>query len=186
MDTLEAIRTRRSIRKFAGRPVEPEKLQMVLEAARLAPSWANMQCWRFVVVEDAKVKARISELSYVEAFFGPKGYKTNPAQKALAEAPVVIVACADPTKSGELRGEQYYMTDLGIAAQNLMLAAHSLGLGSVFVGVFDEDSIGLLLDIPPEIRIVGLFPLGYPLEEGKGGPPRKPLDEIVHYGAWKA
>ncbi len=78
------------------------------------------------------------------------------------------------------------MADLGIATENLMLASHSLGLGSVFVGVFDEENIGLLLNIPPEIRIVGLLPLGYPLEEGKEGPPRKPLDEIVYYGAWKA
>lgn len=186
MDTLEAIKNRRSVRKFSDRPVEPEKLQMVLEAARLAPSWANMQCWRFVVVEAPDVKARISELSYVEAFFATRGYKMNPAQKALAEAPVVIVACADPTQSGDLRGQQYYMTDLGIAAENLMLAAHSLGLGSVFVGVFDEENLGLLLNIPPEIRIVGLFPLGYPLEEAKAGPPRRPLDEIVFYGEWKA
>ena len=184
METLEAIKTRSSVRKFSDRPVEPEKLQAVLEAARLAPSWANLQCWRFVVVEDATFKAAISELSFVEAFFGPKGYKTNPAQNALAEAPVVIVACAEPTQSGELRGQQYYMTDVGIAAENLMLAAHALGLGSVFVGVFDEEALGELLEIPPQIRIVGLFPLGYPLEGGKGGPPRKPLEEIVFYGKW--
>ncbi|KAF0214764.1 MAG: hypothetical protein FD174_4308 [Geobacteraceae bacterium] len=186
MDTLEAITTRRSVRKFSDKPVEAEKLRAVLEAARLAPSWANLQCWRFVVVEDAGVKGKISELSYVEAFFKPKGYKTNPAQNALASAPVVIVACAEPLDSGDLRGQQYYMTDVGIATENLMLAAHALGLGSVFVGVFDEEAMGDLLGIPPEIRIVGLFPLGYPLEESKGGPPRKPLDEIVFYGKWKS
>ena len=186
MDTLEAIRTRRSVRKFSGRPVEPEKLLTLLEAARCAPSWANMQCWRFVVVQDQRVRERISELSYVEAFFATRGYKTNPAQKALAEAPVVVVACAEPSQSGDLGGQQYYMADMGIAAENFMLAAHSLGLGSVFVGVFDEEGLGDLLDIPPGIRIVGLFPVGYPLEEGKGGPPRKPLDEIVFYGKWKS
>jgi len=186
MDALESIRGRRSVRKFSDRPVEPEKLQQVLEAARQAPSWANLQCWRFVVVTDPAVKERISELSYVEAFFAPKGYKSNPAQKALATAPMVIVACGDPTLSGDLRGQPYYLTDVGIATENLMLAAHALGLGSVFVGVFDEESLGELLDIPPEIRIVGLFPLGYPLEEVKAGPPRKPLEEIVHYGKWRS
>jgi nitroreductase len=185
MDTLEAIRTRRSVRAFSGRPVEQEKLLAVLEAVRQAPSWANMQCWRFVVVEDPAVRARISELSYVEAFFATRGYKTNPAQKALAQAPLVIVACAEPEQSGDLGGQHYYMTDMGIAAENLMLAAHSLGLGSVFVGVFDEEQLGDLLDIPPGIRIVGLFPLGYPLDEGKGNPPRRPLDEMVFYGTWK-
>lgn len=186
MDALEAIRTRRSVRKFTDRPVEPEKLKAILEAAQMAPSWANMQCWRFVVVEDPAMKTKIGELSYVEAFFAPRGYKTNPAQKALATAPVVIVACAEPNQSGEVRGQQYYLTDVGIATENLMLAAHAQGLGSVFVGVFDEEQLGELLEIPPSIRIVGLFPLGYPLEEPKGAPPRKSLDEIVHYGKWKS
>ncbi len=186
MDTLEAIKTRRSIRKYTSRPVEPEKLQAVLDAARMAPSWANLQCWRFVVVTDPDVKARISELSFVEAFFGPKGYKANPAQKALAEAPVVVVACADPGQSGDLRGQQYYLADVGIAAENLMLAAHALGLGSVFVGVFDEQELGELLNIPAELRIVGLFPLGYPEGEPKAGPPRKALVDIIHYEKWQA
>jgi nitroreductase len=186
MNTLEAIRTRRSVRKFSDRPVEQEKLQAVLEAVQQAPSWANLQCWRFVVVQEQAAKERISELSYVEAFFGPLGYKTNPAQRALAEAPVVIVACGVPNQSGSLRGQEYYLADVGIAAENLMLAAHELGLGSVFVGVFDEEQLGELLDIPPELRIVGLFPLGYPLEESKAGPPRKPLDDIVCYGKWKS
>ena len=185
MDTLEAIKTRKSVRKFSDRPVEPEKLREVLEAVRLSPSWANMQCWRFVVVEDPAVRERISDLSYVESFFATRGYKFNPAQKAIAQAPVVIIACADPGQSGDLGGQQYYMTDMGIAAENLMLAAHALGLGTVFVGVFDEEALGELLNIPPGLRIVGIFPLGYPLEEGKPGPWKKSLDEIVCYGSWK-
>ena len=137
------------------------------------------------VEKKAVVKERIGELSYVEAFFATKGYKSNPAQKALAEAPVVIVACADPTESGALRGQQYYLADMGIAAENLMLAAHDVGLATVFVGVFEEQELGELLEIPPDLRIVGLFPLGYPEGEVKGGPPRKPLDQIVHYEKWK-
>lgn len=185
MEVFDAIKARRSIRKFLDKPVEPEKLQTVLEAARMAPSWANMQCWRFVVVQDQQVKAQISELSYVEAYFATRGYKTNPSQKALAQAPVVIVACADPAQSGNLWGQDYYMTDLGIAVENLMLAAHAVGLGSVFVGVFNEESLRDLLGIPADIRIVGLFPLGYPVEGGKAGPPRKPIDEIVYHGRWK-
>ena len=185
MDVIEAIGSRRSVRKFSDRAVEPEKLQTVLEAVRLSPSWANMQCCRLVVVQDATLKEKLSELSFVEAIFAPRGYKTNPAQDALAEAPVVIVACADPTQSGDLRGQKYYLTDVGIAAENLMLAAHAVGLGSVFVGVFDEEQVGDLLEIPKEVRIVGLFPLGYPLEPAKAGPPRKPLEEIVYYETWK-
>lgn len=185
MDALEAIKTRRSVRKFSDRPVEPEKLQTILEAVQAAPSWANMQCCRLVVVEDAEIRAKISEYSYVESYFASRGYKTNPAQKALAEAPLVIVACADPTQSGDVRGQEYYLTDVGVAAENLMLAAHAVGLGTVFVGVFDEENLGELLNIPPELRIVGLFPVGYAKEEGKGGPPRKPLTETVFYGRFE-
>ena len=184
METLEAIKTRRSIRKFSDQPVEPEKLQAVLEAVQQAPSWSNRQCWSLVVVQDQAIRTRISELSFVESFFATYGYKSNPAQKGLAQAPIVLVACADPQQSGDLRGEQYFMADLGIATQNLMLAAHDLGLGTVFVGVFDEEQLKGLLGIPPHIRIVGLFPLGYPATEAKGGPPRKPLAEFVHYGTW--
>ncbi len=185
METLEAIRTRRSVRRFLDRPVEPEKLRAVLEAARMAPSWANMQCWRFVVVQDPATRARIGELSHVEEYFAAGSYKTNPARKALGQAPVVIVACADPDRSGTRRDAQYFMTDVGIAAQNLMLAAHAVGLGTVFVGVFDEDGLSKLLGIPAGVRIVGLFPLGYPQDPDKAGPPRKPLDEIVCYGKWQ-
>lgn len=185
MDTLEAIRTRRSVRKFSDRPVEDEKLQSVLEAVQAAPSWSNMQCWRMVVVKSAETRAKISELSYVESFFSNYGYKSNPAQKGIADAPVVIVVCAFPDQSGELNGQQYYLTDAGIATENLMLAAHSVGLATVFVGVFDEEKLGDLLSVPPGVRIVGLFPLGYPLTEPKGGPPRKPLEEIVHYEKWR-
>jgi len=184
MDTIEAIKTRHSVRRFSDRPVEPEKLQAVLEAAGMAPSWGNMQCWRFVVVRDPALKAGISELAEVEPYCPPKGYKSNPAQHALADAPVVIVACAEPNRSSDMRCQQYYMTDVGLAVENLMLAAHALGLGSAFVGIFDEKRLGELLHIPYYITIVGLLPLGYPLNEPAGQSPRKPLDEIVFYDGW--
>jgi len=184
MDTLEAIKTRRSIRRFSEKPVEEEKLQAILEAVRMAPSWANRQCWRFIVVKDEDARKKISELSFVESFFSPLGYKVNPSKKGIAEAPVVIVACADPEQSGVIWSQYYYMTDLGIASQNLMLAAHELGLGSVFVGVFDEEKLRELLGIPANIRIIGIFPVGYPKDEKTAGPPRKPLSELVFYEKW--
>jgi len=184
METLEAIRTRTSTRAFSDRPVELEKIRTVLDAARHAPSWANMQCWRFVIVTDQVVKAAISKLSSVDTFFAEKGYKTNPSQKALAEAPLVIVACAVPNQSGDTHGQQYYMTDVGTAAENIMLAAHAVGLGSVFVSIFDDKKVADLLGIPPYIGIVGLIPLGYPAREATCKPPRKSLGEIVFWGKW--
>lgn len=184
MEFFEAVRTRRSIRRFAETPVDEAAVEKLLEAVRLSPSWANLQCWRFIVVRDAEVRAKISELSYVESFFAPLGYKSNPAKKGIAEAPVVIVACADTAKSGVIRGQEYYLTDIGIAAQTLMLAARAMGLGTVFTGVFDEEELKKVLKIPGSIRVVGVFPVGYPREEKKEGPPRRPLGEIVHLEKW--
>lgn len=155
MDIFEAIKTRRSIRKYQDRPVEEEKLKAVLESVQMAPSWANMQCWRLVVVKDRAKKERMSELSYLESYYATKAHKSNPARKALAAAPVVIVLCADPAESGSVRGQSYYLTDAGLAAENLMLAACGLGLGTVFVGIFDEDEVRTLLNIPLTIRMVG-------------------------------
>jgi nitroreductase len=183
MKTLEAIKTWKSTRKFQDKPIEEEKLEAILEAVRRAPSWANLQCWRLIVVEDAAVQQQLSELAYVESYFAPLGYKINPAQKGIEQAPVVIVLCADPDKSGKIRNQEYYLTDAGIASQNLMLAAHTLGLGTVFVGVFDEEKIRRLLAIPQEIRIVGLFPIGYPVDAGEPRP-RKSLGEIVFSEKW--
>ncbi len=184
MELFDAIKTRRSIRKYRDKPVEEEKLQAVLEAVRMSPSWANFQCWRLVVVKDKDVRAKISVLSYVESLFAPLGYKSNPSAKALAEAPVVIVLCADPAKSGTLWNQNYYLVDAGIAAQNLMLAARGLGLGSVFVGIHDEEKLKKLLNIPAGIRTVGLFPLGYPFEEQKGGPSRMPVEQFCFSERW--
>lgn len=186
MEFFETLATRRSIRKYREAPVEDEKLQAVLEAVRASPSWANMQCPRVVVVRDPETKRGISEISFVESFFAPKGYKSNPAREALAKAPVVLVLCADPAHSGKLRGQEYYLTDAGIAAQSMMLAARAQGLGTVFVGVFEEEPLRDLLGIPENVRVVGLFPLGYPAEEKKEGPKRKPLEELRYLERWGA
>ena len=186
MELFEAMKTRRSVRAYQDKPVEDEKLRSVLDAVRMAPSWANMQCWRMVVVKDKETREKISDLSYVESYFSPKGYKSNPSKKALAAAPVVIALCADPALSGVLWDQNYYLVDAGIAAQNLMLAARGQGLGTVFVGVYDEEKLKKLLNIPASIRIVGLLPLGYPTGETKDGPKRKPLDEICFNGQWGA
>jgi nitroreductase len=96
------------------------------------------------------------------------------------------VFCADPAQSGVLWDQDYYLVDAGIAAQNLMLTVRGQGLGTVFVGVYDEEKLKKLLNIPTSIRIIGLLPLGYPVEEKKDGPKRKPLDEICFKERWSA
>lgn len=185
MEFFEVLLTRRSIRRFKDQDIEKEKLDQLLEAVRTSPSWANKQCWRMVVVKSPEVRKQLSEASYVESFFAPLGYKINPAMKGLAEAPVVMVACADPSHSGTIRNQEYYLVDMGIAAQSLMLTARAMGLGTVFVGVYDEDRVKGLLGIPKEVRVVGLFPVGYPLKEPSEGPERKALNEIASIDNWQ-
>ena len=187
MEFFEAVANRTSIRRYSDRPVEQDKLDSIFQAVQQAPTWANMQCPRFIIVRDRAAKEKLSELSSSEALMAPMGYKANPSRKALAEAPVVVVACADPAASGSIRGQDYYLVDIGIAGQTLMLAASALGLATVFVGIYDEDGVRELLSIPEGVRVAGLFPLGYPLEPDrkKDRPGRKPLSETVYQDRWQ-
>jgi nitroreductase len=173
MDIFQAISDRRSIRKYQQRPVEPEKLEKVLDAARLAPSWKNLQCWRFLVLTDPERRRAL-----LEAF-----PEENPGKKAVAMAPCIIVVCADPAESGVENGIDYYVADTAIAFEHLCLAAQGLGLGTCWMGWFDESRIKEALDIPEGIRVVGLTPLGYPDQEPKPRP-RKELSEITFYENW--
>ncbi len=173
---MQAIRERRSVRRYRPDPVKPEDLQAVLEAARLAPSWANTQCWRFVVVRDPETKARLA------GALNPG----NPATAAITGAPVVIAACAATGQSGYKRGQvqtdkgDWFMFDVGIAMQNLALAAYSLGLGTVHVGLLDAAKAAEALGLPPGVVFVEMTPLGYP-DEPPRVIPRKDISEIVFY-----
>ena len=173
MDIFQAINDRRSIRKYKDIPVEWEKIGQVLDAARLAPSWKNMQCWRFLVLTAADKKDAV-----LSAF-----PDDNPGKKAIAQAPVVIVVCADPAESGRENGVEYYIADTAIAFEHICLAAHGLGLGTCCMGWYDEAVIKGELGIPDGIRVLGVTPLGYPDQEPKQRP-RKGLAEIAYYNDW--
>lgn len=174
---FDIIASRKSVRAFDERPIEKEKLEKCLEAARLAPSWANKQCWHFVVVQG---REDVDALGLVPAHI--KG------------APALVVACADPDKSGNVDGKPYYMVDVAIAVEHLVLTAWDLGIGTVWVGAFKEDRVKKALGIPANIRVVALIPMGYPADkEGlgarflrrvAGSANRKDMKEIVHWGKW--
>jgi nitroreductase len=179
MEVLEAIKTRRGIRRYKPHGVPEEKLNIVLEAGRWAPSWKNTQCWRFVVVKDREKKSKLAETLTPD----------NPAISAIKEAPVLIVACAELGKSGFFDGRaatdkgDWYMFDVALAMQNLALAAHSLGLGTVHVGAFDARKAAEILDVPPGVAVVEMAPLGYPAQEVKA-PSRKKLSELVFWESY--
>ena len=174
MDVHEAVAARRSIRRYKPDPVEEDKLTRVLDAARLAPSWKNMQCWRFIVVRGETGKAGILT-----------GFDdSNPGKKAITAAPVMIVLCADPQGSGKMGDKDYYLVDAGIAMENLMLAARAEDLGTCWLGEFNENPVKEALGIPPAWRVVGMTPLGYPDQDPKPRP-RKTLEEIVFSERWE-
>lgn len=170
MDVLEAIRTRRSIRNYDNQPVENEKLLNVLEAVRLSPSATNAQPWSFIVVTDRGVKERLRS-SFDKDWF--------------VSAPVIIVACGLPGEAWVRHdGEEYWKVDVTIAMQDLILVAWEEGLGTCWIGAFNEEEAKRALGIPEHVRVVAMTPLGYPAEEKGPVADRKPLEEIIHYDRW--
>ncbi len=170
MDVSEAIRTRRSIRKYRSKSVAKKKLMRILESVRLSPSAVNFQPWTFIAITDPEMKQKLRP-----AYGGDW----------LISAPVIIVACALLDKAWtKFDGEEYWKVDVAIAMQTLVLAAWEEGLGTCWIGAFNEEEAKKALDIPPNVRIVAMTPLGYPAEEKGPVTDRKPLEEIVKYEHW--
>ena len=181
MEVLEAIKTRRSVRHYKPDPVSDETLQIVLEAARWAPSWSNTQCWRFIVVRDEAMKSRLAETL--------TQWNSARSASSVTQAPVVIVACAELGKSGFKDGvlstdrDDWYVFDVALAVQNLVLVAHSLGLGTLHIGAFDAGEAARVLKVPPGVVVIEMIPLGYAERVGKT-PRRKELPEIASYESY--
>jgi nitroreductase len=166
-------------------PVDDALVGKVLQAARWAPSWANSQCWRIIVVRDEDIKSRLAGTMF--RFQRPDGPAPNPTAEAVTTAPVLIVMCALLKKSGcrpggepaTDKGDSWYMFDTGLAMQNLVLEAHELGLGTVIIGAFDAAKAGEILGVPEGYAVVAMTPLGYPDQEPRQVP-RKELSEFVY------
>ncbi|UTB32014.1 MAG: nitroreductase family protein [Methanobacterium sp. ERen5] len=169
MDVFEAIESRRSIRKYITKEVEQDKVDKVVESARIAPSAANRQEWKFLVVKDQKTRDQL-----VDACMG---------QKFVAQAPILIVACSTESEKIMPCGQYAYSVDLSIALSFMILEATELGLGTCWLGAFKEDEVKSILNIPEEIRLVGLTTLGYP-DESPDKRPRKSFEEVVVNEKW--
>jgi nitroreductase len=175
MELNEAIKTRRSIRAYKSDDVSDSTIEELFQLVKMSPSWANSQCWEFVVVRDKEVK---------EKLVGTMPER-NPAIKACSDAPVLIVALGKTGSSGfkkgspmTNKGDTWYMFDVGVAMQTLSLAAHGMGLGTVILGLFDAEKAGTILKVPEGTEVVAMTPLGYPAKDSKC-PPRKELKDFV-------
>ncbi len=170
MSVMEAIRTRKSVRRYLDKPVEDEKLAAIMEAARLAPSASNLQEWRFVIVRKPETKKKIVEMASNQKFMG--------------EAGAIIVACAETNEHVMPCGQKSYPIDLAIALDHISLAAVELDLGTCWIGAFNESKVKQLLGIPEKIRIVELMCLGYPADPSPEKKNRLPISRIVKYEQW--
>ena len=165
MDLFEVIEKRRSIRNYKPDPIPEEHLKKILEAARLAPSGGNRQPWRFIVVRDPERKEALAKASKNQMF--------------IADADVVVVALSDPTVYSSLGTKRRipYLQDPMIAVEHMVLAATALGYGTCWIGAFEEDKIKQILNVPEELAVVALLPIGVP-NENPPAKPRKPFEEI--------
>ena len=167
MDILNLLKSRRSIRIYQDKPVPQDLLLQILEAGRWAPTGANLQPWHFIVVTDAETRRRIGEVA--RFFF----IKSSHVEKA----PVVLVLGFDTRKG------KYGRYDATLAGGNMITMAASLGLGTCWIGAFDEPKVKEILEIPQDIEVIGLITLGYS-EERAEVPPRVELEKIVHWESW--
>ena len=173
MDVMTALTGHQSIKSYLPTPVEPEKIEKILEAGRLAPSACNNQCRKFIVVTDPDVKKQIHEKAGT--------------QTMIVEAPVVLVLCAtpDPDEPDLMPcGELKHPIDTALCGAYMMLEAYEQGLGTCWLGFFKQDAVKEVLQIPADVNVVTMIPVGY--HDGtQARKPRKPLTEIVSYNCYE-
>jgi nitroreductase len=181
METLDTIFKRCSLKsRISSRPIEPEKIDKILEAGRLAPSARNNQPWRFIVVQD---KELIQELT--RAF--------SESNQPIREAPVILITCARAVDDVIRDGREYYLFDVGLAVENMVLAATDLGLVTHLMTAFDEAQVKQILHIPEDVRAVVATPLAYPQDESYdqaaserlGNRTRKNIKELAYDNYWR-
>ena len=169
MDLYEAIRKRYSCRSYNSKPIEREKLEKVLEAARLAPSAKNLQDWRFIIVTDEQKRKELAIAANEQMF--------------IATAPAIIVGCSNCDQVMRC-GQSIAPIDVAIAMEHIALAATAEGLATCWIGSFYPEKVKKVLDIPKEIEVVELMPIGYPADK-ETHRPRENIEKIVSYEKWK-
>lgn len=177
MNTIECIKSRRSIRKYKPDPVEHSLIESIISAASFSPSWKNTQITRYIAIEDSSLLGKIAD-----AYTPP--YNSD----IIRQVPVLIAVTFLKGRSGFERDGSYttqkedrwQMFDAGVACQSFCLAAHEYGLGTVIMGIFDEDHISSLLEIPQDRELAALIALGYP-DIAPNAPKRKTVEDLLQY-----
>lgn len=172
---INTIFERRTIRKYSNESVTDATLQQLYAVVESTQSWANTQCWELIDVRDPQIRKQLQTSVPIQ----------NPSYAAIVNAPVLFALGARKGLSGMIGGAMvskfgdWFLYDLGLATQNLCLAAHSLGLGSVVVGWFDHDKADKILNTPSGVEVVILLPIGYRNQKGSL-PKHKPIASFLH------
>lgn len=166
LSVLDVIKARGSIRSYKDKPIPKQALLDILEAARMAQSADNRQPWEFIVVTDPATKRRLVQAAGNQSFVG--------------EAAAVLVSLANPEQSTPVGPFEGFLIDLTIAIENMVLTAWDLGIGSCWIGAYNEQKVKELFNVPRNLRVMSLLTLGYPDEKARPKY-RKDLNEIVHY-----
>ena len=179
MNLDQILHARRSVRSFDPRPVDPKDIMLILEAARLAPSACNSQTWRFIFITQKEIIAKICRDAMRPVI--PNNW--------LKQAPLLIVGCSQLDVianriGGRITGIEYYQIDLGIAMEHMVLKATELGLGTCWIGWFDENRIKQILEIPKKIKVSALLATGYPGDLPVKPRKRKPAGKIAFSDRW--
>ncbi len=179
MTAKDCIKSRRSIRQFTDQPVDRAVIDDIIETARFAPSWKNTQIARYTVVTDPELKTRIANDCTTI-------FPMNASR--ILSAPVLVCVSVITKRCGyerdgsfsTHRGDSWQMYDAGVASQTFCLAAHEAGLGTVILGLFDDEKLATLIDLPENQELVALIPMGYPAESPEA-PARKSVEDLVRY-----
>ena len=179
MELAECIKTRRSVRRYTDEMVDHDTIEKIIDLARMSPSWKNTQTARYIIVED---EAKLAELANKAVL----GFEGN--MKTISKSHQMLVLCSKAKRSGYERdgsfttdkGISWEMFDAGITAQTFSLAAHSMGVGSVMMGIFDENKVKEILDIPEDLNVSCLISFGYPKFEVEAVP-RKEVSDLLSY-----
>ena len=178
---FEVIKSRRSIRKYQDRPVEREKIEQCIEAARLAPSAENVQPWRFIIIDDTELRDKFAQQVF-SGIYAPMRF--------VKKAPVIIIILAKPdliaNRIGkQIQGIHYYFVDIGISGEHLALQAHELGMGTCWIGWFNPRKVRKFFNIPKSYKVASLMTLGYPAEEKSEVSNRLSLSKIAWFNGFK-
>ncbi|UCH37898.1 MAG: nitroreductase family protein [Candidatus Bathyarchaeota archaeon] len=169
MDVFQAIRERRSIRRFRSEPIPEKNIDEILDAARWAPSAGNRQPWEFIIIRDPQIKRYLCSAAH--------------GQNCIEMAPLAIVICANEMRSAKIYGDRgrrfYSLLDAAAAIQNMLLASHAHGLGACWIGAFDDEGVQQILNLPLDVKPIAIVPLGYP-DENPEPPLRIAIHELVH------